>query len=103
MDAWSGSFTFLNGGGSKTITIKNGDNILPESPNNIYWACIRTAGNATRGYPILTFRFTNNEDKVATKVIKMQVSGTIKNIANGKTLNNFGAVTFNTGDFKDPS
>ncbi|MBO4596099.1 MAG: hypothetical protein J5632_05765 [Bacteroidales bacterium] len=100
LDAFSGSFTFLNGGGSKTITIRNGDNSLPQ---NVYWACIRTAGNSARGNAILTFKFTNNEGKVATKVVTLPNSGsTYKNIANGKTLNNFGAVTFNDSDFVTP-
>ena len=99
-DGWSDFCTFSTGGGSNTITIKNGDNILPEYPNNVYWACIRTAGNTTRGYAILTFKFTNNDGKVATKVIKMQKDGSYMNIANGKKLNNFGTVTFGSNDFQ---
>ena len=108
-DGFSSTFTFLIGGGSKTITIKNGDSNLPESPNNIYWACARTQYGASRGYAILTFKFTNDEGKVATKVIKMyrdaNGNGTFEaeekvDIAGGKALNSFGTVTFNAGDFK---
>lgn len=104
------SLTLLSGGGSKTISIYNNGAVLPETPNKVYWASIRTqSGHGTYGCAILTFKFTNTAGKVATKVVEMykdsngdhtyQASEKV-NISAGNKLNNFGVVTFQDSDWK---
>ena len=101
-------FTFVSGGGSKTITIYNNGTILPEGDTPVYFACARTlSGKALSGNQlgacILTFKFTNNDGLVATKIVTLYKNGTYYNIQNGNNLNNFGAVTFAEGDFQTVS
>ena len=67
--------------------------MLPEGSKPVYFACVRTQNNF--GGCVLTFKFTNNEGKVATKTADL----TGKTISNGNKLNQFGTVTFNEGDF----
>lgn len=104
------SLTLLSGGGSKTISIYNNGAVLPETPNKVYWASIRTqSGSATYGCGILTFRFTNTDGKVATKVVELYkdsngdhaYQSTEKvNVTAGNRLNNFGSVTFQDSDWE---
>lgn len=97
---WQSNFTFLGGGGSKSVTITKGGSLLPEG-EPIYWACVRTQSNASKSWGLahITFEFTNDAGAVATKVANLP-DGT--NINVGNKLNNFGTVTFNPGDFVTP-
>ena len=87
------TFDFAGAGGSKIITIYNNGEVLPEGSKPVYFACVRTQNKF--GGCVLTFKFTNNEGKVATKTADL----TGKTISNGNKLNQFGTVTFNEGDF----
>lgn len=90
-------FTCLGGGGSKTVTITKGGELLPEG-TPIYWACIRTQSNSKDyGLAKLTFQFINDADKVATKVANIP-SG--RNVTVGTKLNNFGTIAITAADFE---
>lgn len=96
---------FVSGGGSKTITIYNNGDILPEDTTPVYFACVRTnSGGKSSGNELgkcmLTFQFTNQAGLVAEKVVTLHNGTKALNIANGNNLNNFGTVNFADGDFK---
>jgi hypothetical protein len=93
----------LSGGGSKTITINNNDEVLS---GNIYFASRQTNGNANNGYPILTFEFINSEGKTATRVLKLAkganedgTASTYAGISTYNKMNRFPAVSLTAADF----
>lgn len=105
----SNNFYTCSGGGVNTVTIENGGSVLPE---DVYFATRNlstkkgTGDHASDYYlTTLTFTFTNTSDQTATKIVKMGtgISGEYctgtKNLSIG-SINNFGSVTFNPGDFK---
>lgn len=98
----NGSSYALWGAGSNVITIYNNNDVLSDK---VWFATRQTTGNATNGYIILTFVFTNGSGQTATKVAKLGTSlngdgtaGTYKNILTTR-VNNFGSITFDPSDW----
>lgn len=98
----------MSGGGSKTVTINNGGDVLS---GDIFFATRQTNGSATNGYAYLTFEFINGSGKVCTKY-KVLAEGydkdtgtatTYKNISQYFTLMNFGTIDLTSATFVDPS
>lgn len=99
VNASTSTFDSAGGGGSRLLTIENGG-ILPEGNTPVYFACNRTQSGTKFGICTLTFKFTNADGLVATKVVPLYKGGKYYNIGNGTKLNNFGTMTFAEGDFK---
>ena len=103
-DVYLNSSSFgIWGGATNTITIYNNNELLSD---DVFIASRQvTTGNATNGYIVLTFVFTNGSGETATKVVKLgaspQVDGTATTYykINSAVVNNLGSVTFNPGDF----
>ena len=99
-----GNFGGLGGGGSKTITINNGDQTL----NEVFFASRQTKSDKNNGYATLTFEFINGDGNVATKKVVLAknyntdtgLAETYFNLKNYWTVNDFGEIAFNGGDFK---
>ncbi len=97
----------LSGGGSKTLTINNNDQVLS---GDIFFATRQTNGSATNGYASLTFEFINGSGEVCTKHLNLATgidkdngtATTYKNISNYFTLTKFGTVDLTSATFVAP-
>ena len=96
----------LSGGGAKTLTINNNDEVLS---GDVFFVTRQTTGNANNGYAILTFEFINGDGKVCTKVMNLatgiNADGTAaayKNLSQYQTANTFGTVDLSSATFVDP-
>lgn len=94
---------FLSGGGSKTITIYNGGEVLS---GPIYFASRHTVGNDTNGYAILTFVFENQSGGQIIKRLRLAsgvkddgTASNYKNLIAGK-VTKLGTVSFEDCNFE---
>ena len=98
----------LSGGGSKTVTIYNGGDVLS---GDIFFATRQTNGNDTNGYAYLTFEFVNGSGQVCTKYRVLGTgydtdtgkASTYTNISQWFTLTNLGSIDLTSATFVDPS
>ena len=95
----------LSGGGSKTLTINNNDQVLS---GDIFFVTRQTNGSATNGYAYLTFEFINSEGKTCTKVVNLATgvdaaagtATTYKNLSQYNMISNFGSVDLTSATFE---
>ena len=95
----------LSGGGSKTLTINNNDQVLS---GDIFFVTRQTNGSASNGYAYLTFEFINGEGKTCTKVVNLATNidatagtaGTYKNLSQYNTISNFGTLDLTSATFE---
>ena len=97
----------LSDGGSKTLTITKGGDVLS---GDIFFATRQTNGSAANGYARLTFEFINGNGEVCTKHVNLAsgldtangTATTYKNISNYFTLTKFGTIDLTSATFVAP-
>jgi hypothetical protein len=97
----------LSGGGSKSITVTRNGELLS---GDIFIVSRQTNANASNGYAVLTFEFTNSAGKICTKRCVLadnpKSDGTADkyyNISTYNSLTNLGTVDLTSATFVDPT